>query len=147
MTATHTIRLTCDRCGAEVTHDDAEGHRPRDWERFFLSNNARGLRLDGDLCPSCAVHIADELRHPDASPPPPPAPVRLGLTLENYRLLIADADATIRTAFAEAVAEFRATPTRMLDPDAFADVLVNAAVHAEALVDRMRARLKELPIG
>ncbi|WP_294319664.1 hypothetical protein [uncultured Sphingomonas sp.] len=147
MTATRTIRLTCDRCGAEVTHDDAEGHRPRDWERFALSNNVRGLRLDGDLCPSCAVLIADALRHPDAAPPPPPAPARLDLTLEDQRLLIADADTAIRTAISEAVAEFRATPTRMLDPDAFADVLANAGVHAETLVDRIRARLKELPRG
>lgn len=147
MTATRTIRLTCDRCSAEVTHDDAEGHRPRDWERFALSNNARGLRLDGDLCPSCAVQVADALRHPDAAPPPPPAPTRLDLTLEDQRLLIADANAAIRSAISEAVAEFRATPTRMLDPDAFADVLVNAGVHAAALVDRMRARLKELAYG
>lgn len=147
MTATRTICLTCDRCGAEVTHDDAEGHRPRDWERFALSNNARGLRLDGDLCPSCAVRIADALRHPDAPPPTPPGPKRLDLTLESYQLLIADADTAIRAAITDAVAEFRTTPTRMLDPDAFADVLVNAGVHAEALVDRMRARMKELPVG
>ena len=147
MTATRTIRLTCDRCGAEVTHDDAEGHRPRDWERFALSNNARGLRLDGDLCPSCAIQIADALRHPDAPPPPAPTPTRLDLTLESYQLLIADADTAIRVAITDAVAEFQATPTRMLDPDAFADVLVNAGVHAEALVDRMRARMKELPVG
>lgn len=147
MTATRTIRLTCDRCGVEVTHDDAEGHRPRDWERFALSNNARGLRLDGDLCPSCAMHIADALRHPDAAAHPPPAPVRLNLTLEGYQLLIADADTAIRAAITDAVAEFQATPTRMLDPDAFTDVLASAGIHAETLVDRIRTRLKELPIG
>lgn len=147
MTVARTIRLTCDRCGVEVTHDDGEGHRPRDWERFALSNNARGLQLDGDLCPSCAVQVADALRHPDAPPPPPPAPKRLDLTLEDYRIIVADADATIRAAITDAVAEFRAAPTKMLDPDAFADVLVNAGVHAEALIDRMRARLKELPHG
>lgn len=147
MTTTRTIRLTCDRCGAETTHDDADGHRPPDWERFALSNNARGLRLDGDLCPPCAVQVADALRHPEAPPAPLPAPVQLGLTLEGYRLLVADADAAIRTAITEAVAEFRASPTKMLDADAFADVLVNAGVHAEALIDRMRARLKELPHG
>lgn len=111
MTATRTIRLTCDRCGVEVTHDDADGHRPRDWERFALSNNARGLRLDGDLCPGCAAQIADALRHPDAAPPQPPAPVRLNLTLEGYQLLVADADTAIRAAITDAVAEFQATPT------------------------------------
>lgn len=147
MTATRTIRLACDRCGAEETHDDAEGHRPRDWERFALSNNARGLRLDGDLCPPCAVRIADALRHPDAPPPPPPAPVRLGLTLEGYHILVADADAVIRAAITKAVPEFRASPTRMLDPDAYAHVLVNAGHHAGMLVDRLRARLRDLTHG
>jgi len=147
MTATRTIRLTCDRCGAEVMHDDAAGHRPRDWEGFALSNAERGIQLTGDLCPSCALHMAVALRHPDATPAPPPAPNQLGLTLEGYRTIVADADATIRAAITEAVTEFRETPTKMLDPDAFADVLVNAGVHAEALVDRMRARLKELPHG
>ncbi|MEH3040079.1 MAG: hypothetical protein PGN21_08440 [Sphingomonas paucimobilis] len=147
MTSTRTIRLTCDRCGAEVTHDDAQGHRPRDWEGFALSNAERGIQLAGDLCPSCAMHMADALRHPDAMPLAPPAPKQLGLTLESYRIIVADADAAIRTAITEAVGEFRETPTKMLDPDAFADVLVNAGVHAEALVDRMRARLKELPHG
>lgn len=147
MTATRTIRLTCDRCGEEVTHDDAAGHRPRDWERFALSNAERGIQLTGDLCPSCAMHMADALRPPDAAPPRPPAPKRLGLTLEDYRIAVEDANAAIRAAITEAVGDFRASPTKMLDPDAFADVLVNAGVHAEALVDRIRARLKELPHG
>ncbi|PZT91643.1 hypothetical protein [Sphingomonas sp.] len=147
MTTTRTIRLTCDRCGAEVTHDDAQGHRPRDWEGFALSNAERGIQLTGDLCPSCAMHMADALRHPDAAPLAPPAPKRLGLTLEDYRIIVADADATIRDAITSAVAEFRVSPTKMLDPDAFADVLANAGVHAQALIDRMRARLKELPHG
>ncbi|MGT2513446.1 hypothetical protein ACVOMT_03575 [Sphingomonas panni] len=147
MTVARTIRLTCDRCGVEVTHEGSEAHRPRDWERFALSNTARGQQLDGDLCPLCAVHIADALRHPAAPPPPPPAPMRLGLTLEDRRIALEDAGATIRLAITQAVAEFRETPTKMLDPDAFANVLAGAGEHAEALIDRMRARFKELPHG
>ncbi len=137
MTSTRIIRLTCDRCGADETHDDADGHRPATWQRI-----AFGL-LTGDLCPDCTAHIALAMRAPDAPPPPPPAPRQLCLTIEDRRVAIDDAEVTICNAISEAVAEFRQTPTRLLDPDAFADVLNDKRPLAEALVDRIHAKVKE----
>lgn len=147
MTATRTIRLTCDRCGVEVTHDDADGHRPRDWERFALSNAARNQRIDGDLCPPCAVQVADALRHPDAAPPPAPPPARLSLTMEDRRIAVDLAEVAISAAIEDAVQVFRTSPTRLLDPDAFLDVLKDQRPHAVTLVTNILAKVKELPNG
>lgn len=147
MTTTRTIRLTCDRCGIEVTHDDAQGHRPRDWDRFALSDIAGGRQLDGDLCPGCAVHIAAALRPADAPPPPPPAPVRLGLTIEDRRVAVDLAEVAIRAAIDDAVAVFIEQPTRLLDPTARDQVMIDQRSHAVTLVDRILAKVKELPHG
>lgn len=147
MSTTRTIRLTCDRCGADVTHDDGEGHRPRDWERFALSNGARGLQLDGDLCPPCAVQVAEALRHPEAPPPAPPAPVRLGLTIEDRRIAVDLAEIAIRAAIDDAVVVFVESPTRLLDPNARDQVMQDQRAHAVTLVDRILAKMKELPHG
>lgn len=137
MTATPFTRLGCDRCGVETEHEAAPGHRPATWGTFTI-----GLR-GGDLCPPCTKAIEEAMRAPDAAPPPPsPAPT-LSLSIEDHRIAIEDATSTIRNAIAEAVAEYRATPTKMLDDDAFTGVLAGADAHAEALVGRIHARVKE----
>lgn len=146
MTTTRTIRLACDRCSAEVTHDDADGHRPRDWERFALSNAERGMQLDGDLCPSCACTIVVALRPPDAPPPPPPPVKHLSLTIEDRRIAVAAADVVLRDAILEAVSDFDQR-TQMQSADRTAGIFEKVEGHAEALVDQILARMKELPHG
>lgn len=141
MTAARTIRLTCDRCGAEVTHDDGAAHRPADWAHVAVDQTG------GDLCPPCAAHVRSALRPADAPPPPPPAPVRLGLTIEHRRVAVDLAEVAIRAAIDDAVAVFIEQPTRLLDPTARDQVMADQRTHAVTLVDRILAKVKELPDG
>lgn len=141
MTATRTIRLTCDRCGTEITYDDAEGHRPAEWRRITFGTMA------GDLCQPCADHVTRSLRPADAPPPPPPAPVRLSLTIEDRRVAVDLAEVAIRAAIGDAVAVFIEQPTRLLDPTARDQVMNDQRTHAVTLVDRILAKVKELPLG